>query len=217
MSDDRQELRLKVYQAYRRWSTKHNEALVMCPWCEKPITDATGFHVHEWLVKRSGLNARYHDLIMVPENCVPMHPECHEQHGQRVDATRRILEYAARILDADRIGRWYVSLWQEHELSVNRGLYREPHEIPLYLGREMFMEGLRLLHEGPHPESWTHPNGKVDVRDCAFSAIVTRKKMSVHVELAKLLPESFGGIRKPMLIEYAKQGTWLHYLKGVSG
>jgi hypothetical protein len=210
----RQELRLNIYQTYQRWAPKHNKSLVMCPWCEHPITDRTGFHAHEWLVKRSGLNAKHHDLIFVPENVVPIHPECHERHGQTVDAKRVILEYAARILNADRIGRWYVGLWREEGLSVPRGLYQEPYEIPLYLGREMFMEGLRLLHNGPHPELWTLPEG-LDVRDCAFSAIVTQKKSPTHRELAAALPDSFEGIRKPVLIRYAKQGFWLTYLRGV--
>ncbi|MCP4537722.1 MAG: hypothetical protein GY832_11290 [Chloroflexi bacterium] len=215
---NRQKLRLQIYQTYRRWCAKENASVVRCPWCGDLITDQTGFHVHEWLVKRSGLNTKYHDLIMVTENCVPMHPECHERHGQRVDAARRILEYVARTLGADKIGRWYVKLWREHGLSVPRGLYREPYEIPLYTGREMFTEGFELLHKGPRPESWTHPTrGKLDVRDCAFSAIVTSKRTSTHRELAAALPETFAGIRKPRLIEYARTGVWLNYLRGVIG
>ncbi|MCP4542867.1 MAG: hypothetical protein GY832_37580 [Chloroflexi bacterium] len=213
---DRQKLRLQICQAYRRWSTEHNDSMVMCPWCEKPITHGTGFHAHEWLVKRSGLNTKYHDLIMVPENVVPLHPECHERHGQTIQAKRVILEHVARSLSADRIGRWYVKLWQEHGLSVPRGLYREPHEIPLYVGRTMFTEGLNLLYEGPHPESWTHPSDEdLDVRDCAFSAMVTRKRSSTHKELAAVLPKSFAGLTQPMLINYAKQGFWLSYTRGV--
>lgn len=218
MDDTTQKRRLKIYNAYRRWSQEHKESVVTCMWCGELITPSTGFHTHEWLVKRSGMNPRHHDdLLFVPENVIPLHPHCHDDNGQRVEAARRALEHAARHITADKIGRWYVSLWREHDLTVPRGLYREPHEIPLYLGREMLMDGARLLCDDVLPESWIHPNdATVDVRDCAYAQFVTKKK-PVHRELAAKLPDRYGGLSWRVWVDLARQGFWLHYLRGLIG
>ena len=216
MSDERQELRLAIWQAYREWDTEQAALVVRCMWCGKLIT-GMDFHAHEWLVKRSAVNPEQQDLIFVPENVIPVHPGCHDEHGQKREATRRALEHAARLIRADRIGQWYVSLWQKHGLSVPKGLFIEPHEIPLYGAVFIFMEGARLLSREPLPDSWKHPaDPAIDVRDCAFAQFVPEKK-AIHRELAAKLPDTFANIRRQVLVEWARQGFWLHYLKGVVG
>jgi hypothetical protein len=83
---------------------------------------ASSFDAHEYLVKRSAVPLDKQHLITVPENVVPVHHACHMRWGQTVVFAVRCLEHAISRLGAERTGRWYVSLWETHGLSVPRGL-----------------------------------------------------------------------------------------------
>jgi hypothetical protein len=215
---DRQTLKHKVLMAHRRWSPEHKRMIVPCAWCGE---DAKDFDAHEYLVKRSGVNPKYHDLIMVPENVAPLHHVCHMKHGQTKEMALRCLHYTARSLGADKIGRWYVSLWQDHGLNVKKGWLLQPHEVPMRQAREMFDKGYALL--GPCRVRQGHGDGSItdwssdsiDMRDCAFAQFVPpSKRKAHHKELA------FSAAEKRIkgnqgLVSYARAGYWLDYLEGV--
>jgi hypothetical protein len=210
---NRQTLKQKMLMAHRVWSPELKRSIVLCPWCGEPVTDA--FDAHEYLVKRSGLNKKYHDLIMVPENVAPVHHYCKEEtgeghikNGQTREMTRRCLYYVARSLGADRIGRWYVSLWQDHGLGVKKGWLLQPHEVPMYQAREMFNKGYWLVNDDC--SRWSIDG--VDVRDCAFAQFVpAEKRKAHHKELCCARATS------PRLVSYARSGYWLQYLEQIIG
>jgi hypothetical protein len=207
---NRQTLKQKLLMAHRTWSPELKRSIVLCPWCGEETTDY--FDAHEYLVKRSGLNKKYHDLIMVPENVVPVHHHCHMAHGQTKEMTRRCLYYVARSLGADRIGRWYVSLWQEHGLGVKKGWLLQPHEVPMYQAREMFDRGYALLGDGSITD-WSSDG--VDIRDCAFAQFVPVKKRRAH---HKELAEKLRGVKNSqVLVSYAQAGFWIEYLEHIIG
>jgi hypothetical protein len=210
---DRQTLKQKLLIAHRRWSPEHKRMIVPCPWCGEEITGL--FDAHEYLIKRSSVNIKYHDLIMVPENVVPLHHQpCHMAHGQTKEMALRCLHYTARSLGAGRIGRWYVSLWQEHGLSVKKGWLLQPHEVPMYQAREMFDKGYALLGDGSITD-WSSDG--VDVRDCAFAQFVpARLRKAHHKELEGCACATFP-ISSQLLVSYAQAGYWLEYLEGVIG
>ena len=116
---DRSVVRQRVFAYYNRWDAALGRVAVRCPWCGLEIV--SGFHTHEGLVKRSAVPTDKQHLIFVPENVVPAHPRCHADHGQTVAMTARCLDYYASRGDIAATGRWYVSLWREHGLSVPRG------------------------------------------------------------------------------------------------
>jgi hypothetical protein len=217
---DRQTLKHKLLIAHRRWSTEHKRMIVPCAWCGE---EANEFDAHEYLVKRSGVNKQHRDLIMVPENVVPLHHRCHMAHGQTKEMALRCLHYTARSLGADKIGHWYVSLWQEHGLSVKKGWLLQPHEVPMYQAREMFDKGYRLL--GPCRVRQGHGDGSitdwsidgVDVRDCAFAQFVpARLRKARHRKLAGCAGATFP-ISNELLVSYAQAGFWLTYLEHTIG
>ena len=115
----RASLRHKVWVAHSHWPSEHRRKVVLCPWCEKVIQG--GFDAHEYLVKRSVVPRAKQDLIFVPENVIPLHHECHMAHGQTRTMKVRCLRQAMRHIGAERIARWYLSLWQEHGVPVPRG------------------------------------------------------------------------------------------------
>lgn len=88
-----------------------------CAWCVGNI--AAGFDPHHALVKRSQCS---HAAIHSEYNIVPLHRECHAEHGQSAEMTVKALDYLIDRLGAERIARWYISLWRDHGLSVAQGV-----------------------------------------------------------------------------------------------
>jgi hypothetical protein len=117
--------------AYSHWSPEHRRKVVLCPWCEGVIR--RNWDAHEYLVRRASVPVARQDLIFVVENVVPMHHECHMAYGATMECKRRCLDYAIHHLGAQRIGEWYVSLWQDHGLHVPRGTLGEPPDWEAYL------------------------------------------------------------------------------------
>jgi hypothetical protein len=158
---------------------------------------------------------------MVPENVAPVHHYCKQDTGeshiknvQTKEMTVRCLHYVARSLGADRIGRWYVSLWQDHGLSVKKGWLLQPHEVPMHQARGMFDKGYALLGDGSITD-WS--SDWIDVRDCAFAQFVPAKKRKMHhKELAKSFAAKLSTKSNRVLVSYAQAGFWIDYLEGVS-
>ena len=96
---------------------------LLCAWCSQPLVG--GFDIHEAIIKRSKVVKAKQHLIFVLENCVPLHRHCHDEHGQSATMKLRAKHYLKGRLGAERICKWYISLWQEHGLSVPQATSRE--------------------------------------------------------------------------------------------
>jgi hypothetical protein len=103
-----------------------------------------GFDLHDYLVKRSAVPKDKQDLVMVPENVVPVHHHCHMEAGQGKEMTKRCLYTAAMALGANDVGHWYVELWEEHGLSVRKGLLVPPKYVALSTAIRYFKAGCAL-------------------------------------------------------------------------
>ena len=96
---------------------------LLCAWCSQPVVG--GFDIHEAIIKRSKVVKAKQHLIFVLENCVPLHRHCHDEHGQSATMKLRAKQYLTARLGAERICKWYISLGQEHGLSVPQATSRQ--------------------------------------------------------------------------------------------
>ena len=118
--------------------------------------------------------------------------------------TRRCLAHIVpRIYRADQVGEWYVSLWQEHGLSLPRGMLLPRSDVPMTLARRLFTHGAAVLGMA----DW-EPHGGPDV--AALAALKWRGK-----KIKK--PKSWGKYGLGSLLEAVDTGYWLDYLEGVLG
>lgn len=88
-----------------------------CAWCGGNVTD--GFDPHHALVKRSASDS---SVIHSPCNVVPLHRECHSEHGQGSEMVRRALDYVIASQGSRAVALWWIDLWAVHGLSVARGI-----------------------------------------------------------------------------------------------
>ena len=56
--------------------------VVHCPYCLEYLNPLKCGQIHEVFVKRSAVRVVDQDAIMVPQNCLVMHADCHMGHGQ---------------------------------------------------------------------------------------------------------------------------------------
>lgn len=160
---------------------------MICVVCGEPID--SDWAAHEYLVKKNAVAPEHQDLILVPENTVFLHNErCHLPQGQSRKTVEKCLWHAARALTATAIGEWYVSLWQEHNLSVPQGTLIPPEDMPLHTSSKLYGLGAKLVG---HPV-WEGPVG-YDVANVAFAAWtgrwrvyrgkVEKKNLSAHIDV----------------------------------
>jgi len=198
---DRDRLRFTVLSQYRVYDRELGRLVVPCAWCGEPI-DAD-LALHEWLVKRSAVPRDKQHLIMVPENIAPLHNrKCHIPHGQTREMALRCLYQAARSVGADRVGAWYVALWQEHGLSVPRGLLLPQKRVPVSLALQYYRKGAALLGITSDP-GWD--------TDTAVGAAIARwhgKSVESH---------SSDSIPLERRVAAISTGYWVTYLEGVIG
>jgi hypothetical protein len=171
--------------------------VVLCPWCNEPIQG--DYALHEYLVKRSAVPKDKQHLIMVPENCIPWHNQsCHIPHGQSKKAARVSLRAAAKRLTARAIGEWYVSLWQEHGLSVPRGWLMDPKKVPTTLAVRFYYVGAELYGFADQVD------GSLPIVGDAIAAWRGRRAPA---------PDEYAGIPFERLVEAVGEGYWLEYLR----
>lgn len=94
------------------------DGILACVWCGKPING--GFDPHHALVKSSSAKHPVVDNSIC--NRVPIHRICHSKHENDSELLTRSLDYLIERLGAERIARWYISLWRAHDLSVAQGV-----------------------------------------------------------------------------------------------
>lgn len=154
-------------------------------------------------MKRSAVPVDKQYLIMVPTNCVPVHPndECHNQSKEM--AHRCLSHIVPRIYRAHQVGAWYVALWQEHGLSVPKGMLLPQKDIPMSTAYRLFKHGAAVLGM----TDW-EPHGGQDV--AALAILKWRGK-----KIKK--PKSWGKYGLGSLLEAIDTGYWLDYLEGVLG
>lgn len=112
---------VRMRRGMRECFTKKSQRYIFgfrCAWCE------TGLVMHHWhphhaLIKSS--TARHWAVDNAVENRVPLCWKCHDAHGQSAEMTVKALDYLIDRLGAERIARWYISLWRVHGLSVAQG------------------------------------------------------------------------------------------------
>jgi len=113
------EIRKVVYRGFSKLSPDGIRPI--CPICNKPVS-IWEYQSHEWMVKR-GLTvprSKRH-LIFVIENLVPTHAHCN-MGANTANDTLKCLDYATRLIPPEQIAQWYISLWQEHDIAVPRGI-----------------------------------------------------------------------------------------------
>jgi hypothetical protein len=165
--------------------------------------------VHEWMVKRSAVPKPRQGLIMVPENMIPLHNQsCHIPYGQGKEMAKRCLRHLVpRIFSARKIGEWYVSLRQDHGLSLPAGWLVPPKALPMQMALRRFEHGAKILGI-PHDEmDWVIP-GNGDVR-----AMVVFKWQGYKNKPKP--PEKWKDYGLGGLLEAMDTGYWLDYLYGL--
>lgn len=173
--------------------------VVLCAWCLEPIED--GLDVHEYLVKRSAVNRTDHPLIMVSENMAPLHHECHMAHGQEHAMATRCLHQMGHVVGLDRIGQWYVGLWEKHGLSVPRGILVPPRSVSTAQARNYYVRGRE--YQGL-------PTGDIDEAQVGFGIQLWKNRRPD-------LPQNGHQTLRDQIVRAVNSGYWLDYLGGIIG
>lgn len=198
------ELRYKVLQAHQQYIPAVKKLGLVCPGCGQYIT--AGWDPHEWLVKRSAVPVPLQHLILVPENVIPIHHKC---HNNSKELTRKCLTHLARsrTIALANIGRWYVSLWLDHGLSVPRGILYPPRDLPLSVRLRLFNQGCKLL--GIEIKDWQADS--IDIR-----GVIAARWIGKTRSIPKL-PREWQGIPVTEFYKAMSVGYWYDYLSGVIG
>ena len=79
----------------------------VCAWCGERIVGIY-FERHHWLIKRGRLpKSRFAELDVLL-NVVPLHHNCHQQHGQTVEMRRRCYQLVTRRFGEEAVKTWYA-------------------------------------------------------------------------------------------------------------
>ncbi len=76
-----------------------------CAWCGRRIL-STEFDRHHWMVKRGRKSTRNFKKIDVVINVVPVHHECHMNHGQSIEMYDRCRAMVIAKFGADTVEQW---------------------------------------------------------------------------------------------------------------
>jgi len=183
---------------------------VPCPWCGGNIT---GGDLHEWLVKRHSVSKVNQDMIMIPQNVVLLHHECHMEAGQTRMMKKRILIQAVRNRTIDATGRWYKDLVDRHMHQIPSGFYVPMAETPaatvIYLTNIVLdILDMRLKDYRLYDPAWGQAQDQ-DIRGVAWLQASGKKKFWTGS------PPTIDGISSARYIEAAILAHWLGYLAGV--
>ena len=84
--------------------------LPTCVFCGLTIRHPDNAVMHEWLIKRNYLPVKLQHKIMVEENCVLAHFNCHDKYGQTVAFKMRCAKAQYKRYGRDKIAAWVKSL-----------------------------------------------------------------------------------------------------------
>ena len=223
---ERQRQRVAAYRRYAACDSSTREYRCLCPWCGGEI-DRDSFDLHEVIVRRSNVPRDEQGLIFVPENMIPVHPLCHTEYGNTQRMKLRCLLPMIRVLGASKIGCWYVSLWQEHGLSVPKGMLLDRKAIPARWCIDMMWVGARVHGElngvasavvSMADEDWLIRAGEAT---WDFRMLVAWKWQGYNKKSKKRNmrrpPEEYAGVRQATLAYFLDEGYWIQYLVGACG
>lgn len=86
-----------------------------CAWCGRKLGSYIDYH--HWLIKRSALPKAMYALINVAYNIIPLHHNCHIQHGNTRTMLKRAMGVASSSYGADNLIQWYNSVAQRTHLQ----------------------------------------------------------------------------------------------------
>ncbi len=207
---DRTKLKLDAYRAHTHWSNRRAK----CPWCKGSI-EHNQFELHEALVKRGEVpKDRQNELIFVLENTIPLHSHCHQDHGHSAEMKARALFALSNRLTAERVAKWYIGLWQEHGLSVPKGILIPKRKVPPY-------DYSRLANIGAAIESFELSAAdwevEIDGRKWDWRVCIGKRWAGAkgHSKIKPL--KVFNGVRDTNMLSLINSGYWFSYLCGCIG
>ena len=176
----------------------------LCPWCGGWVL-AADFQAHEAIV---GTSKRHDELIFVVENIVPIHPLCHIAYGNTLTMKRLCLKRLLLNVGSAKVGTWYTSLWQQHGLSVPRGLLVPRSDVPLAGALHMMGWGAKLRGRDV-------PDDAAGVRGLVHLSWAGKKLNRKVVQLQKVAAETGAPVLE--MRDWLEDGYWLEYFSGVIG
>ena len=204
-SDHIESLRRQVRVKQGLYSKADKRLVVVCPWCTNEVKNPD---LHEAFVKRSAVPKRKQDLIFHICNCLYVCHECHMHFGQTNEMTARCLAMAARTVTLPKVGMWYVGLWQEHKLHIQKGLLIPPKQTSTSTCLDIIKRGA-VLRGLPRDLDWSVEWLDAKGRDLRGAVIRYWKGKKTEQ------PNPVNGVTFEMLWEALESGYWLNYLAPV--
>ena len=140
-------------------------------------------------------------LIFVVENVLPVCHSCHTTSGQTNEFKSRAIRTLCQNLTAARVGRWYKSLWEKHELALPRGFLVPVKTITTATAIRHLLAGADLIGLDIRP---------TDVNSTAVGQAISAWRGH------RARPESLRGIPQERLVEALSEGYWYTYIKEVT-
>ena len=182
---------------HTRWNRRSKTFCLICPWCKQPINGRP--HYHEWLVKRNTTPLKRQHLIFHEYNIVPLHPVCHETHGQTRPMARSMLFTTAALYGAHTIAIWYQQLRDKHLHYLPGGQLGE-YPVEHQEIKRLAELGMRL--DNTRYDNWQTVDG--DFRVMAGLAHQARRT-------------KMNGVSLEQMSKYIDTGRYLDYLLGIIG
>lgn len=202
-------MKASVHSLHRKWIG--DGFACICPVCDKPIEN--GWDLHEAIVARSAVPKDKQHLIMVRENCIPLHHTCHLERGNTELTTQKCIIALCRNIGADKVGGWYTSLWQKHDLSVPRGLLVPKKDHSVNMVMHLMNVGSLVLGKGKLiVEEWNRRDDKGQYNLLSQAAVYWIGKRPRWRRKAKDISGDL-----PELLKLIYTGYWVTYLLGIAG
>lgn len=204
---DRDQLRRKCFKIHSDYWGHYT-----CPLSGKEIGIKDNWDLHEVFVPKNDVAPAMQNLINVVENCIPLEHDAHIDQGSTRDSMAKCIPLMFRNVGAEKVGGWYVGLWQEHDLSVNRGVLIPVTDLPVVRIVELMNLGAEIHREPlPADKYWLNED-MVDYR----SAIATKHK-GRNRRWARGTPNRWKDYDASDLLYYLDEGYWARYMMDVMG
>lgn len=151
---------------------------------------------------------------MVVENCIPVQHEAHIAKGNSNESLKKCALRMFNRVSARRVMDWYVSLWKEHDLSVNRGLLIPAKSRKVRALVPLIELGAAIHNKELPPTGWEvkGKKGTYDIR-----AQVALKFQGKSRKWKERIPEHHNGVETDQLHIWLDEGLAAKYILGVLG
>lgn len=204
---DRDRLRRECFKIHSDYRGRYT-----CPLSGKELGIKDDWDLHEVFVEKNDVAPAKQHLINVVENCIPLEHDAHIDRGSTRSSIAKCTPLMFRNVEAEKIGMWYVSLWKEHELSVNRSVLIPIEDMSvtrlvglMKLGAEIHQKTL------PAAKYWLNKD-KIDYR----AAIATKYK-GKNRKWARGTPNRWKDYDARDLLYYLEEGYWARYILDAIG